>query len=87
MASSADSSNNGNTDLDISEFGESGSEGAVHSDTTSDYIPSKTSEDHAFVVPNSEEQLWLPSDDETLGCWDKVSILDAVLTCRLQYVV
>ncbi|ODM16194.1 hypothetical protein SI65_08193 [Aspergillus cristatus] len=71
MAPNANSSKDGNTDLDVSEFGESGSDGTSLSDTTSNYIPSETSEDRAFVVSDSEEQLWLTSDDEILGRWDE----------------
>lgn len=65
-----------NTNFNVSESTESGSEPAessFHSDATSEYIPSETSEDRMFVAPDTEEQPLTLSDAEVFGCWDEVS--------------
>lgn len=65
-----------NTHFGLSESSESGSElaeGCVGSDTISEYIPSETAEDRAFVSSDTEEQL-SSSSDEILGHLDEVSI-------------
>ena len=59
MAPNLDSFEYRNTEFDVSESGESKSEsaeGTVHSDITSEYIPSETSEDRSFVASDPEEQ-------------------------------
>lgn len=71
-----DSFGESNTDFDVSESTESGSEPAessFHSDITSEYIPSETSEDRMFVAPDTEEQPLLLSDADVLSRLDEVS--------------
>ena len=63
-----------NTKFDVSESGESKSEsagGTIHSDITSEYIPSEICEDRSFVASDTEEQP-LP-DAEIIDRLDEVS--------------
>lgn len=77
MAQDSSQCKDRNIAFDTSEFNDNESEPTdtpFYSGTASDYIPSETSDDRAFVISDSDAQLSSSSDDEVLDHLDKVSI-------------